>query len=419
MKALDGAAVELVIYDEIGGDMFGEGVTPKRVQQMLADAGSYDEIQVSLHSPGGIAFDGIAIYNILAKDKARVIVNVDGLALSAASIIAMAGDEIRMRTGSLLMIHDPWTVAMGDALAMRESAERLDRAAESIASIYARRTGKELSEMRELMRAETWLDAAEAAESGFADVVLDAEPLAAFGDVSRYRNPPDRLLAPATIAASAQAPAPQHTTPGRAASSSGEPMKIHTTILAALGLESDADVDAAEGAIQSLQTKAKLGKAIETIADASGDEAVGKVRAAFEAQAQLPKLQSQLAEREAQAHRAEFEALIERGLGKTGEPARLTKPMADFERSEFEDALNSGEAESAIKRLRAFLKVAPGVLPKASQQPAESSGVGGSELTWNGLRYAELKPGQRHALKNENPELFAAMRDEAIAAGEI
>lgn len=166
--AADGQPTEIMIYDEIG--YFG--VTARDFVRDL-NAIADDEITVRINSPGGDVFDGIAILNALRGHRGRVTTIVDGLAASAASFIAMGGDEIVMRKYAELMIHDAWGMAVGNASDLRDLADQLDRSSDNIAAIYAERAGGTVEEWRELMRAEQWFTADEAVEVGLATRVDD------------------------------------------------------------------------------------------------------------------------------------------------------------------------------------------------------------------------------------------------------
>ena len=156
----------LHIYEAIGGWW---GVDAAQLVRELHDLGDLDAIDVYINSPGGDAFDGVAIYNALRRNKATVNVTVDGLAASAASLIAMAGDTVTMARGSELMIHDASAVAWGNAGLMRETADLLDKLSDSYAGCYAARAGGTSKAWREVMKAETWYTAAEAVAAGLAD----------------------------------------------------------------------------------------------------------------------------------------------------------------------------------------------------------------------------------------------------------
>lgn len=124
---------------------------------------------VRINSPGGDVFDGFAIYNLLKQHPARIKVKVDGLAASAASVVAMAGDEIEIADNALMMIHNPWTMAVGDAETMIETAALLEKVKGSIVTTYKARAKLSEDEIVALMNSETWFDAGGAIEAGLAD----------------------------------------------------------------------------------------------------------------------------------------------------------------------------------------------------------------------------------------------------------
>jgi len=163
------------LFDVIGEDGWtGGGVTAKRISAALRSIGSQD-ITVRINSPGGDMFEGIAIYNLLRAHPAKVTVEVLGWAASAASIIAMAGDDIRMGLGSFMMVHNAWGMVIGNRHDMREAAILFDQFDAALADIYQARTGMERADIEQLMDAETFMTAAQAVEHGFADVVDDAQ----------------------------------------------------------------------------------------------------------------------------------------------------------------------------------------------------------------------------------------------------
>lgn len=145
-------------------------------------------IHVRINSPGGSVFDGMAIYNALKQHPARIVAHVDGLAASAASVIALAGDEVRMGAGAFFMIHNAWGMAIGEASDMRQMADTLEKISGSLVGIYATRTGMDPSEVQALMDAETWFDAEEAIEAGFADLEEDSTQAAARAQAPTERD---------------------------------------------------------------------------------------------------------------------------------------------------------------------------------------------------------------------------------------
>lgn len=158
---------EIYIYSEIGG-WFGMTATDFIDQLKAVDTAKID---LHLNSPGGEVFDGVAIYNSLVNHKAEVTVYVDGLAASAASFIAQAGDKVIMQKASTMMIHDASGLAWGNAKDMVDTATILNKISDNIASIYADRTGGTQEEWRAFMQEEVWYTAKEAVDAGLADSV--------------------------------------------------------------------------------------------------------------------------------------------------------------------------------------------------------------------------------------------------------
>lgn len=179
---------EVWIYEEIG-DYWDSGVSSKQFAKDLKDIGPVDTITVHLNSPGGIVWDGIAIYNLLKQHAAKVIVSIEGLAASIASVIAMAGDETRMAENAMMMIHDPWGVAVGSAEDMRKTADAMDKVKDSILAAYVAKCGGKTKEknLSEMMAVETWLSAQEAMECGLVDSITDELQIAASFDLSKFK----------------------------------------------------------------------------------------------------------------------------------------------------------------------------------------------------------------------------------------
>lgn len=169
---LDSSTARLDINDEIGWSPWSDSVTARGVQNQLNDikAGT---IEVHVNSPGGDVFDGIAITNMLRSHPATINVVVDGLAASAASFIAMAGDSVAMMPNSQMMIHDASGICAGNGGEMRQMADLLDKASDNIADMYARRSGAPVEQWRAAMKAESWYNDQEAVDAGLADRVID------------------------------------------------------------------------------------------------------------------------------------------------------------------------------------------------------------------------------------------------------
>ena len=168
----------ITIYEPIGYDWWtGEGVTAKRIAAALRSIGNEVEVTVNINSPGGDVFEGLAIYNLLREHKGKVTVNIIGLAASAASFIAMAGDEIRIGRAAFLMIHNAWLVVLGNRNDLREVADWLEPFDMAMADIYAQRTGIELDDIVKQMDAETWIGGREAVDKGWADAFLESDEI--------------------------------------------------------------------------------------------------------------------------------------------------------------------------------------------------------------------------------------------------
>ena len=177
---VQGAASEdtITIYEMIGEDPWtGGGVTVKRIDAALRSIGSNRDVTVNINSPGGDVFEGIAIYNRLREHQGAVNVKVLGVAASAASIIAMAGDNIQVGASSFIMIHNAWVLAVGNRHDMREIADFLEPFDRALADVYVARTGQELASVQASMDAETWFNGNQAVELGYADALLPADEI--------------------------------------------------------------------------------------------------------------------------------------------------------------------------------------------------------------------------------------------------
>jgi len=194
--ASDGA-LTLEVYDAIGADFFGNGITAKGVAEAITNAGAFTSITVRLNSPGGDLFEGVTIYNLLKAQGKPINVKVDGLAASAASLIAMAGDTCVMGAGSCMMIHQAMGMVGGYAADMRQTADILDTVTSSAADIYGARTGLKKDDVLKMMTAETWMTPQEAMKQGFATKVSDYKSMAMAQtfNLEVFNNVPEELKA--------------------------------------------------------------------------------------------------------------------------------------------------------------------------------------------------------------------------------
>jgi len=172
--AATGEANTISILEPIGSDPWtGEGVTAKRIAGALR--GMSGPVTVAINSPGGNYFEGLAIYNLLRGYKGAVNVQVIGVAASAASVIAMAGDRIEIAKAGFLMIHNSAAVAAGGAEDFRSLADTLDQFDAAMAEVYAQRTGQPVTAIQALLDAETWISGQKAVDDGYADALLPAD----------------------------------------------------------------------------------------------------------------------------------------------------------------------------------------------------------------------------------------------------
>ena len=159
-------------------------------QSFVEEIKEYENKELAIHinSLGGEVFEGMAIYSIIQRRKAKTTVYIEGIAASIASVIALAADEVIMSENSLLMIHNAWGGSSGDAKEMRKQADVLDKISNEIAEIYVKKTHLPYNEIERMMSEETWLTAEEAVALGFVDSISEPIKVAAKYDVSKFKN---------------------------------------------------------------------------------------------------------------------------------------------------------------------------------------------------------------------------------------
>tara|TARA_R100000963_G_C4632839_1_gene97523 strand:+ start:69 stop:1145 length:1077 start_codon:yes stop_codon:yes gene_type:complete len=176
-------SADIWIYSEVGG----YDVNAQSFIKELQDVKDKD-LNVHINSLGGDVFDGLAIYNALRNHKKNVTIKVEGIAASIASVIAMAGDNIEMAENSLFMIHNPFVMAGGDANELRKTASVLDKIRDEIAKIYLTKSSQDIDTLVGLMEAETWFNALEANELGFANGITEPIKVVNNYDISKFNN---------------------------------------------------------------------------------------------------------------------------------------------------------------------------------------------------------------------------------------
>ena len=164
-----GTTGEIWLYDQIGESMWGDGISAKQFTKELTAMGKVNTINLRINSPGGDVFEAQAIATAIRQHAGKTVAHIDGLAASAATFISAAADEVEISDGGFYMIHNGWTIALGDKRVMTDTAALLDKVDASIISAYQQRTGADPEQLAAWMNAETWFTAQEAVENKFAD----------------------------------------------------------------------------------------------------------------------------------------------------------------------------------------------------------------------------------------------------------
>lgn len=193
-----GEAPTIYLYDIIGGDYYG-GISAKQVIEELNNFRDEPVINVRINSPGGDVFEARAIHTAFSQFAGKIVVQIDGVAASAVTWIALSGDEVRIAEGALMMIHNSSTIGWGDKSVMLQTASLLEKIDGTIVTDYVRATGKSAEEVRAWMDAETWFNSDEAIELGFASALADTKSkVSNTWDLSAYKNAPQKQDEPNT-----------------------------------------------------------------------------------------------------------------------------------------------------------------------------------------------------------------------------
>jgi ATP-dependent Clp protease protease subunit len=437
-KASD-TEVELSIIGVIGGGWLGDGISARGVKRWLDENKDAKNIRVLVDSPGGDYFDGAAIMNLLKRHQAKVTVEVIGEASSAGSVIAMGGDDIEMHAGTVMMIHRAWSIAIGNGDDIRATASMLDKVDDALASIYAARTQLPRAEVDALVAATTHMSAKEAVDKGFADRELPAKQKAKPVEPGATRT---RASSGAPIFAAGN-PAPT-TPPGSAARQDPQPnhesedtiMKFPQALITALALNEDADEAAVVAAVnklkatnQDLKVSAKVGTDIEQLLGVSGQAAVGAVRALKDSHEANEGLAVKVANLTIVNVRREFEGAIAGGT----KDRKLSPAVAKHYNDRFESALklaqgDDGDADKAAAKaeeitadLKGFLAVAPRIVNAniGGPPPTGAGSSDGQPMQHQGKTFEDMAPVARKNLKDQNPDLYNTLREDAVSRGAI
>lgn len=432
-----GDTLELRIYGPIGSGLFCDGVTAASISDSIKYASPYKRIVAKFNSPGGSAFEGMAIRAILADQDVETVAEVQGLAASAASIAAMGCKTVRMHVGTALMIHEARGSAMEpmDSKKLQQMASALEALNDGMAAIYAARTGMTKAEARKLMSAETWLTADQAVAKGFANEIVgteedaDAMAIAASFDLSKfgYQHVPAKYRAAAEGCdkdlpeeeqgddeeESSKSKTPEATPPpadprqlplnpqpeippppaATTAEADASRKRLDTMtiklIAQAIGLKQDADESAVVAAASQLQ--AFVGELKAVTKTASLDAALGAIRGLQESAAQVPVLSAKVEEQAKQLEAQERAQLI-------------AADKADPKGRKLTPAMETFWAAQPLEAFKGFLAAAPHVVVvqnaansgSGQQQPAASTAHTSNNmpaaLLHNGVAFEDMEP---------------------------
>jgi len=391
----------LYLYGPIDScDWFDDVVSSSAVKRWLDENQNVAEIEVHINSPGGSVFEGIAIYQMLVQRSAKKTCIIDAVAASAASAVAMAGDEILMPASSVMMVHGVATITRGGIRAHEDAIVALQVASEALREIYIARTGKTAEQVDAMMSRDTWLTAKQAVEQGFADRVIPAKsvkpPLAPSAFALMYPHSDARQIA-ACFAGETPAPgiAEDPSTDAaaaaqRPAAAKESPMHI---LFAKLGATDEAS---AVTAVEALNTHSTILVRIFEIAGATPADIEGKLLAWKQAAERLPAVEQELSGRVAADIEREKRDLI---------------AQAKRERKITTAAEETWAASMSVEVLRAWVPVAAPKVPTTPINPPDfNRGKGSVAHRWNGKPYAELSNMEKDQLSRESPDLFEAMR---------
>jgi len=420
-------SVEIDVYDVIGDSWWG-GVSGRSIRQKLRSAQDAKRISVKIHSNGGDVIEGLAIYNQLKNSPAHVTVQIDGIAASMASVIAMAADEISMPESSWMMIHNPWAFAIGESDDLREHADLLDKHKAALVAIYAERTGIAAEEVAKLMDAETWMNGKEAVDLGFADKLTDKPKKLSKGAMRALASarrvgfsklpqaiadippePPAEPLQPALVGPEADPDDGKEASNMADSNKQDDKVEATPSIARALGLPAgspESEILAAAARCRELEIQ------VMTLTETqSSSEALGAVRELVKTAADKKELEARLAKVEGERDEQNFDSEINRGLAER----KLTPAEAKHERECFDKAKAEGRGAERVEELRGRLKVAsPRIAATARPAPIGGGVTGGAApvLEHNGKKYDDMTYAQRAKLSKDDPDLYRAMKSD-------
>lgn len=462
VKAEAAESLEIVVYDVIGKDIWGDGISAGDFVAKLRSAPKAKAIDLRVNSLGGLVNDAKAMIALLGERAAagvKTTGHVDGIAASSAAYLLTGCSFVRMAANAFVMVHGVRGRVFGTASDL-EAASALMRAenelmAEAFAAASERRgKGKSKDDFLKAFAAgDLYLTADEAIEWGLADEKVEALKVAAsLVDLSERQSAPEALRAApfactaeddprlaALLQAQSEPPKPQPTPAGLGAQlplpnieARNTPMTISKVILTALALSEDADEAAVVSAVNKLKVRAQLGSDVEQLLGVPGQSALGAVRALKESSEANAELGTEVAKLKIVNVRRDFDALIAKGVDPKAK--KLSPAVAKLYAERFEAAVKlaegeQGDADAASEKatgicddLRGFLAVAPRIIHPGPSAPQAGGGGGAGEgqtLQHNGKSFEAMTGSERHALKGENVDLYNLMRDDALERGAV
>lgn len=424
-KHLRGGVLQIQVFGEIGSDFFDEGMntSAQKIDEVLADNPDVAEIEVRINSGGGSVFDGIAIHTALRQHPAPKAVFITGIAASAASVVAMAGDTITMGELAMMMIHNATNFTGGDKAEHAKQTEILTALDGRIAASYIAKTGASMEDTLSQMAAETWFTAEEAVAAGLATDIFhlpeDDQQAVASLDLSKfgYRNVPKAIAARASAQPITAVTTDNGSTWRTTQTTAPTPAPTETsnmTILAqAAGLKSDATDAEIVAKISTLKTGAASASEAVAKADAlqaqltvltaaigcEGDAALGTIKALQVSHATVADVSAKLAAIEDATEVDAHAVLVTQGK----KDGKLTADLAKF------------YADKPAAELKAFLAIAPKVVPMGKEHaPTEVKAGDGDDalMTHKGKTYPDMTGPEKVALIRDEPEMAARMQAE-------
>jgi ATP-dependent protease ClpP protease subunit len=455
LRAQGADALELAVYDVIGQDFWtGEGITSKDVLAKLREAPKAKKIDLRVNSVGGLVDEAKAMVNLLAERASagvEIVGWVDGLAASSAAYLLTAAKRVVMPANAFQMIHGVRGGVRGTVEDIEAGAALMhrtnDQLAEAFAAASARRgKGKTKGDfLAAFAKGDLYLDADEAIAWGLADEKLEAVKLAAcLADLSSFEDVHPALLNAPFVTlngvAPTRAPAPQPITPpgpvvpavkpnnGQEKNTMSKAVLNLVAIATCLGFTAEAAEQADEEtvikSINKLKTSAAIGTEIEQLLGQSGRAAVGAVKALKDAQEAHVALQADVANLKIVNARRDFETIRDQGL----KDRKLVPATAKYETERFDAVLKdeklsadlrAAKAVEIAEELKGRLAVAPRVVASGAFPPPVSGGGESGPVLHNGKAFEAMNGSERKRLKDENPELYNTMREDAVARGAV